>query len=459
MPDNNRQVKSNAVSNQSADNVEEAIWRLKIHDDNQEQDGNIQTGPYPDRPGEPDCVYYLRTGVCGYGSNCRYNHPPYPAQGAQLREELPERVGQPDCGYYLKTGTCKYGSTCKYHHPRDRNGAGPVSFNMIGLPMRQDEKSCPYYMRTGSCKFGVACKFHHPQPGTSMSLSGPATFGSTGSSVVPSTGLPYVGGLPTWSLPRAPYVTGTHVQGPQAYMPVVLSTSQGLVPAQGWNTYVKYVVSELDLIDSKGNLNPLSSPGILGSNLVYNSRHQNESGSSGQMHLSSTASANLPERPEQPECRYYMNTGTCKYGSDCKYHHPKDRIGQVMTSPLGLPSRPGQAVCSNYAMYGLCKFGPTCKFDHPFPSYPYNYGLSLQPLSIFNSSLVTYPRMSPAATLSETATPNLSSKFPGWVQNDDGASDKPQNSDRNTKVTDDPPEQADSPPPDSSQASSEPSHD
>ena len=39
--------------------------------------------------------------------------------------------------YYLKTGTCKYGSTCKYHHPRDRNGAGPVSFNMLGLPMRQ----------------------------------------------------------------------------------------------------------------------------------------------------------------------------------------------------------------------------------------------------------------------------------------------------------------------------------
>lgn len=39
--------------------------------------------------------------------------------------------------YFLKTGTCKYGSTCKYHHPRDRRGAGPVSFNVVGLPMRQ----------------------------------------------------------------------------------------------------------------------------------------------------------------------------------------------------------------------------------------------------------------------------------------------------------------------------------
>lgn len=39
--------------------------------------------------------------------------------------------------YFLKTGACKYGSTCKYHHPKDRNGAEPVLFNVIGLPMRQ----------------------------------------------------------------------------------------------------------------------------------------------------------------------------------------------------------------------------------------------------------------------------------------------------------------------------------
>ncbi|KAJ6956189.1 hypothetical protein NC652_007324 [Populus alba x Populus x berolinensis] len=98
MPDhNNRQVKSNAVSNQSADNIEEAFWRLKIHDP-QEQGGMAQSSPYPDRPGVQDCGYYLRTGLCGYGSNCRFNHPIYAAQGTQLREELPERIGQPDCG-------------------------------------------------------------------------------------------------------------------------------------------------------------------------------------------------------------------------------------------------------------------------------------------------------------------------------------------------------------------------
>jgi hypothetical protein len=29
----------------------------------------------PERPGEANCVYYLRTGAYGYGEGCRYNHP------------------------------------------------------------------------------------------------------------------------------------------------------------------------------------------------------------------------------------------------------------------------------------------------------------------------------------------------------------------------------------------------
>lgn len=119
----------------------------------------------------------------------------------------------------------------------------------------------------------------------------------------------------------------------------------------------------------------------------------------------------------------------------------------------------GQPICSNYSMYGLCKFGPTCRFDHPFPGYPYSYSLSLQPLSIFDSSLLTYPRISPPALSSENPV-SLSSKFPDWVRNPDGASNKKhQNSDTNTRISDDQPEQASSPPPHSSQDSSEPSHD
>ena len=82
-------------------------------------------------------------------------------------------------------------------------------------------------------------------------------------------------------------------------------------------------------------MNPAMSTGFLGSNLVYDSMNLGESLSGGQV-----VSPTLPDRPDQPECRYYMSTGTCKYGSDCKFHHPKERITQSFVNPLGLPMRP-----------------------------------------------------------------------------------------------------------------------
>jgi hypothetical protein len=53
--------------------VAEAVWPMAM----QAQDGmDGGQGPYPERPGEPDCVYYMRTGLCGFGMTCRFNHPP-----------------------------------------------------------------------------------------------------------------------------------------------------------------------------------------------------------------------------------------------------------------------------------------------------------------------------------------------------------------------------------------------
>lgn len=393
MPDNRRPQRNGAISNSSnpSGNNIEGIRRLRIQSNGKQDVGGwaAHSGSYPDRPGEPDCIYYLRTGMCGYGSNCRFNHPTYIGQVGQYGGELPERVGEPDCGYFLKTGTCKYGSTCKYHHPRDRHGAGPILLNMLGLPIRQGEKPCAHYVRTGSCKFGVACKYHHPQPASDET----ALHVSTGPSVLPSSGAHYIGGLPAWSLPRATYISDPLLQSPQAYMTAVLSPSQGIVPTQGWNTYM-------------GSLSPASATSILG-----------VSGSNGHVYPMASVSQ-LPERPEQPECRYFMSTGNCKYGSDCKYHHPREKIAQVAASslgPLGLPLRPGHAVCSYYSLYGLCKYGPTCRFDHPLLGYSYQYSLSLPSLSVLDPSLLPSQRYSPTF-LSSESSPSKSLKNTGWIQ-------------------------------------------
>lgn len=56
----------------------EAVSKLRVQSSDKE-DGNGGGGDdssiYPDRPGEPDCIYFLRTGLCGYGATCRFNHP------------------------------------------------------------------------------------------------------------------------------------------------------------------------------------------------------------------------------------------------------------------------------------------------------------------------------------------------------------------------------------------------
>ncbi len=45
----------------------------------------------------------------------------------ESRDILPQRPGEPDCIYYLRNGKCKYGDTCKYHHPpRINNDREPI---------------------------------------------------------------------------------------------------------------------------------------------------------------------------------------------------------------------------------------------------------------------------------------------------------------------------------------------
>ncbi|PWA64705.1 zinc finger C-x8-C-x5-C-x3-H type family protein [Artemisia annua] len=329
-------------------NIEEAIRMLKI-----EKDDPGLTG-YPDRPGQPDCLYYLKTGMCGYGDTCRFNHPAYNGQDDKHGADFPERVGEPDCVYFLKTGTCKYGSSCKYNHPHGGRDACPVVLNTIGLPMRQGQKSCPHYIRTGSCKFGATCKFHHPQlplDGANTPVSGPMSY-------APS----HISGVPSW-----PYMSQ------QTYFPMVL-------PPSG----TPYI----------GNMSPmLSTNGLTPIDHVY----------------PSTPSSPLPERPNEPECRYFMSSGTCKYGSNCKYHHPKEKTVQSAVSslsPFGLPLIPGQTVCSYYSLYGTCKYGSACKYDHPLVVYSYNYNMGLTSLPRVEPLFMSYGGTNSPTTRSADSTSN-----------------------------------------------------
>ncbi|KAL6132426.1 hypothetical protein ACLB2K_064669 [Fragaria x ananassa] len=364
---------------------QDAMWQMNLRSSE-----TMEPGPYPERAGEPDCSYYIRTGLCRFGATCHFNHPPnrkLAIATARMKGEFPERVGQPECQacifvkYYLKTGTCKFGATCKFHHPRDKAGiAGRVALNILGYPLRPNEIECAYYLRTGQCKFVTTCKFHHPPPTNMMvSLSGSPVYPTVQSPTTPGQ-QSYPGGVTNWS--RASFIPSPRWQGPSSYAPVIVP--QGVVSVPGWSAYSGQVGS---ISTSEGQQQ------TVGNGQVYGTSRQREPenlGSQGAYSPYRSGSIPVgfyalqrenvfPERPGQPECQFYMKTGDCKFGAVCRFHHPRERLipaPDCVLSPIGLPLRPGEPLCIFYSRYGICKFGPSCKFDHPMGIFTYNLAAS-----------------------------------------------------------------------------------
>ncbi|KAL3512619.1 hypothetical protein ACH5RR_025336 [Cinchona calisaya] len=301
---------------------------------------NTRSFQYPMRLEAEDCSYYIKTGNCKFGMNCKYNHPPKKRnQGARdkakPRAEDTERLGQTECKYYLTSGGCKFGSACKYNHSRERSAVAPiVEFNFLGLPIRMGEKECPYYMRTGSCKYGSNCRFNHPDP-TSVAGHDPTSGYGNGGSVqlhgaAQST-------APSWSS-----------------APMMFPPTQGIPSSPKWTGYqaTVYPTSERSLPTP-----PAFSMNIPATETNFYVPHQQ------QMPVDE-----FPQRPGQPDCSYFLKTGDCKYKANCRFHHPKFQSSKSTSCALsdkGLPLRPDQSICSFYNRYGICKFGPACKFDHP----------------------------------------------------------------------------------------------
>ncbi|RDX84197.1 Zinc finger CCCH domain-containing protein 43, partial [Mucuna pruriens] len=313
------------------------------------------THHYPLRPEAEDCAFYMKTGSCKFGFNCKFNHPiRRKTQGfkekAGEREEPTERSGTAECKYYQRSGGCKFGKSCKYNHTRGKISTAPVlELNFLGLPIRLGERECPYYMRTGSCKFGANCKFNHPDPTAVGGCDPPSGYGNGGSISLQGVSQPSV---PSWSSPRT-------LNDASPFVPMMLSPSQGVsTQSSDWNGY------QASVYLPERSMHPpstfvMNNPAI-DTNVYMHPQKQ-------------MPVEEFPERPGEPECTYFLKTGDCKFKTNCKFHHPKNRIARLPPCDLsdkGLPLRPDQSVCTHYSRYGICKFGPACKFDHPINLQP-----------------------------------------------------------------------------------------
>jgi hypothetical protein len=103
-----------------------------------------------------------------------------------------------------------------------------------------------------------------------------------------------------------------------------------------------------------------------------------------------------PVRPGAEDCSFYMRTGSCKFGSSCKFNHPLARKFQIardnkVREKEDDGGKLGLIDCKYYFRTGGCKYGETCRFNHTIPksglaSAPeLNFlGLPLRPVLSFN---------------------------------------------------------------------------
>jgi hypothetical protein len=149
----------------------------------------------------------------------------------------------------------------------------------------EQKEDCRDYLRTGRCKYGASCKYNHP----SNVQSG--------------------GGMKAPIDPTEPLFPVRPNEPPCQY-------------------YLKHGTCKFGQT-CKFNHPPQSTllasggPALNGATLVANLARSSDSpqmlwnpaGNEGGVQL-------LPQRPDEPNCIFFLKNGRCKYGSTCRYHHP-----------------------------------------------------------------------------------------------------------------------------------------
>ncbi|KAL9991689.1 putative transcription factor C3H family [Helianthus debilis subsp. tardiflorus] len=312
---------------------------------------------YPLRLDAEDCAYYIRTGMCKFGSNCKFNHPlrrknqPIKETKKQKEENVVERHAHTECKYHTSSAGCKYGKACKFNHGRGKSVKTPVAeYNFLGLPIRPGEKECPYYMRNGSCKYGPSCRFNHPDPTavggddvpTTYANDAPTSYGNEGPLPLQPAPQPNIPNMPSWSAPRTPDPTAAFVP------PMVYPPTQNMPPPNpDWNGY-----------QAPAHLYPSSEQGLPIPPAFFLNNPQNNNTNMYTHHHQQQPMlvSEYPERPGQPDCSYFMKTGDCKYRTSCKFNHPQSRTTTTLRD---------QNICTYFSRHGTCKYGAACKYDHP----------------------------------------------------------------------------------------------
>ncbi len=250
---------------------------------------------------------------------------------------LPQRPHTQDCPFYVQHGRCAFGSTCRFNHPLDNtqmaNSLATTTLNSHNYPLRPGQATCAFYMRNAKCKFGVTCKFDHPEEVVRGRANSESSDGGRYRSRRDSG--------QQWQQRNASAKSWQPKQswGPNSenwtHEPDRASNQQpgnlqreAQVSAGQYSAYQMYPMGS----PTHAAMNPafmIPQPHLYGSPqqmarmMNPQTTHmmmQNQPYMPPQQHAGPDGA--YPHRPGEPECKFYMRYGQCKYGSQCKYHHP-----------------------------------------------------------------------------------------------------------------------------------------
>lgn len=142
-------------------------------------------------------------------------------------------------------------------------------------------EDCRDYLRTGRCKYGASCKFNHP----ANVQSG--------------------GGIKAPMDPLEPLFPVRNNEPLCQYYMKHGTCKFGL--ACKFNHPAQSAISTMNVGTSALSQGP--------QHILLNQVSSSDQSSSMMLHV-------LPQRPDEPDCIYFLRNGRCKYGATCRYHHP-----------------------------------------------------------------------------------------------------------------------------------------
>ncbi|PHU14498.1 Zinc finger CCCH domain-containing protein 5 [Capsicum chinense] len=222
-------------------------------------------------------------------------------------ELYPERPNAPDCGYYWRNGFCGYGARCRFNHPRNRSLVMEALRATIGEhPERFGQAVCqePFLFPTAI-----------PPPTTYPALQSPSIHSTEQYGMV----------FGNWPVLRPTLLSGSYLRG--TYGPTL--SPPEMVPMPDWTSYLAFASPVASQSIQSAGVGPVYGPMQLSASILV--------GPCMSLTASPSASINIQKefaflnRPGQPECRYCVKFGECKYGSSCKYHHQRDGLGSAVS--------------------------------------------------------------------------------------------------------------------------------